>query len=120
MDYEQLYNDLLKKHKELEVENDKQKGVEESLENYKKINKCLRISMNILQKSLNSTNSILKTTKKTLSEEVKTLSLNKNKAIENEAKKLVSSVFSQNQLNLILKKKRECVGQEMRWPKLLH
>ncbi|KAF0715122.1 THAP-type domain-containing protein [Aphis craccivora] len=73
------------------VENDKRKGVEEFLENYKKINECLRTSMNILQISLNSTNSILKTPKKTLSEEVKTLSLNKNKAIENEAKKSVSS-----------------------------
>jgi len=75
MDYEQLYNDLLKKHIDFKVENDKLKGVDESLENYKKINECLRSSMNLLHKSLNSTNSILKTTKKTLSEEVKTLSL---------------------------------------------
>jgi hypothetical protein len=40
-----------------------------------------------------------------MSEEVKILYLNKNKSIENEARKLFSSVFSQNQLNLILKKK---------------
>lgn len=102
MDYEQLYNDLLRTHNELKVENDKQKdkilSLEEPLVDYKKINECLRTSMNILQKQLNSTNSLLKTTQKTMSEEVKILSQNKNKSVENEAKKLVSSVFSQNQL----------------------
>jgi len=53
MNYEQLYNDLLKKHNELKVENDKQKdkilSLEEPLVDYKKINECLRTSMNILQ-----------------------------------------------------------------------
>lgn len=82
MNYEQLYNDVLKKHNELKVENDKQKdkilSLEEPLINYKKINENLRTSMNTLQKQLNSTNSILKTTQKTMSEEVKILSLNKN------------------------------------------
>lgn len=108
LDYEKLYNDLLEKHNELKLENDKQKdnilSLEEPLENYKKNNECLRTS--ILQKNLNSTNSILKTSQKTMSEEVKILSLNKYKSIESEAKKLYSSVFSQNQLHLILKKKK--------------
>lgn len=96
MDYEQLYNDLLKKHYELKVENDKQKdkifSLEEPIENYKKINECLRNSMKKLQKNLNLTNSILKTTEK-MFEKVKILSSNKNKSIENEAKKLITSVF---------------------------
>lgn len=110
LDYEKLYNDLLEKHNELKLENDKHKdkilSLEEPLENYKKINECLRTSMNTLQKNLNSTNSILKASQKTMSEEVKILSQYKHKSIESEAKKLVSSVFSQNQLNLILKKKK--------------
>lgn len=106
MDYKQLYNDLLKKHNELKVENDKQKdkilSLKEPLVDYKKNNEFLRISMNIFQKQLNSTNSILKKTQKTMSEEVKILSQNKNKLIENEEKKLVSSVFSQNQPNIMV------------------
>lgn len=40
-----------------------------------------------------------------MSKEVKLLSLNKTRDIENEAKKLVSSIFSSNQLKFIMKKK---------------
>lgn len=86
LDYEKLYNDLLEKHNELKLENDKHKdkilSLEEPLENYKKINECLRTSMNTLQKNLISTNSILKASQKTMSEEVKILSLNKKKFLQ--------------------------------------
>jgi len=110
IDYEQSYNDLLKKHNELKAENYEQKLkislLEKPLENYKKINESLQTNMDILQKNLNSTNSVLKTTQKKMSEEIKILSLNKKKFIENQEKKLLSSVFSYNQLNPISKNKK--------------
>lgn len=40
-----------------------------------------------------------------MAKKVKMLSLNKSKRIENKVKKLLSSMFSPNQLNLIMKKK---------------
>lgn len=109
-DYKQLYYDLLKKHNDLIAENHKLESKlltpNQPIVNYEKINECLRTNINILGKKLNLTNSELKTTQKKLSAEVKNLSLFKTKSIENEAKKLVSPVFTQNQLNLILKKKK--------------
>lgn len=110
MNYKELYSDLLKKHNELKAEHGKQEAkiilLEECLVNNKRINKYLRTNMNILQKNLNSTNLVLKKTQRKVSEEIKIISLNKTKSIENEAKKLVSLVSSQNQLNLILKRKK--------------
>ncbi|KAL5246033.1 hypothetical protein ACI65C_013441 [Semiaphis heraclei] len=54
LDYEKLYNDLLEKHNELKLENDKHKdkilSLEEPLENYKKINECLRTRLSSLQR----------------------------------------------------------------------
>lgn len=48
----------------------------------------------------------MKATREKMAKEVELLSLKTSKSIDNEAKKLVSSIFSQNQLDLIMKKKK--------------
>lgn len=108
VDYKQLYYELLKKYNDLKAEHEKQETMllKQSEIDYEKINECLRTKINILQKQLDLTNTILKTTQKQMSEEIKILSQNKTNSINNESKEIVSSVFSQNRLNLMQKKKK--------------
>jgi len=55
---------------------------------------------------LKETNLLLKQTQKTTTKQIKLLSLNKSQTIENQAKKYLSSIFTANQLNLIMRKKK--------------
>jgi len=61
--------------------------------------------MKILEKNLSTTNKLLKENQKNM-KAIKIRSLDETKAVENQARKLVSSVLTQNQLDLILKKKK--------------
>lgn len=68
VNYEHLYNELLKKQNILKMKQTQQEAELLSLKkpavDYKKVNQCLRMKLNILKKELNLTNSMLKTTKK--------------------------------------------------------
>jgi len=102
-DYKKLYEELSQEHHRLKTEMNIIK--QNSDVNYKTINESLRFNMKILQKNLNTSNSILKLTQTNFSKQIKTLSITKNKAIELKAKKYLSTIFSPNQLDLIMKKK---------------
>jgi len=105
LDYEQLYNNLLQEHEALKTKFSEQNRLNQSEVDYKKINENLRFNMNILQKNLKITNTLLKENQKTM-KAIKIRSLDQTKTVENQARKLVSSVLTQNQLDLILKKKK--------------
>lgn len=112
MGYKKLYYELLKKHNNLKAEKDKLRDKLLKLSEIEHMNECLRININTLKKQLKSSNAILKSTQKEMSKKIKTLSLNKTISIQNEEKETLSSVFSQNQLDLLLKKKKH-----VRWTK---
>lgn len=103
IDYEKLYKDLLEKSNKQEKE---LLLLKKPAVDYKKINDCLRQNMIILQKNLNTSNSLLLKNQKNMKKELKLLSMNKIRAIKNEATKLVFPIFSKNQLDIILKKKK--------------
>lgn len=71
--------------------------------NYKDINESLRFNIN----NLRTTNLKLNGANKTMSKQIKTLSLTKTKTIEATARKYLLSIFSPNQLDIMLKKKKK-------------
>jgi len=99
----------LKNNNGLKTEHEKQEveilSLKQLVVNYQKINKCLRTNIKNVQNDLNLKNALLIKSEKQMAKKVKMLSLNKSKRIENKVKKLLSSMFSPNQLNLIMKKK---------------
>jgi len=105
LDYEQLYNSLLQEHEDLKTKFSELDQLNQPEVDYKRINENLRLNMNILQKNLNTTNTLLKENQKNM-KAIKIQSLDHTKTVENQARKLVSSVLTQNQLDLILKKKK--------------
>lgn len=68
---------------------------------------------------MNAVNLQLKKTEKSTEKQIKSISQYKTQAIETQAKKLLSSVFSKNQLDLIMKKKNVLIGLEKRYQKYL-
>lgn len=109
LDYEQLYNSLLQEHEALKTKFSEQNQLNQPEVDYKKINENVRFNMNILQKNLNTTNTLLKENQKNM-KAIKIQSLDHTKTVENKARKLVSSVLTQNQMDLILKK-----NKRVRW-----
>jgi len=103
-DYEMLYNKLLSENYILKSENNKLKA--ESNTDYKTVNESLRFNMQFLQNSLKKTNLLLKQIQNTTSKELKMISKTKKKTIETTAKQYLSSIFSSNQVDIIMKKKK--------------
>lgn len=99
-DYKQFYNIILKKHDVLKIEHEKQEtkllSLKQLVVDYQKINENLRTKIKNLQNDLNLKNSLLIKTEKQMS-----------KRIESEVEKLLSPKFSQNQINLLIKKKKK-------------
>lgn len=104
LDYEKLYNNLIQEHEALKTQFSEQNRLNQPEVDYKRINENLRFNMKILQKNF-TTNKLLKENQKNM-KAIKIQSLNQTKAVDNQARKLVSSVFTQNQLDLVLKKKK--------------
>lgn len=109
--YEKLYKELCKEHEMLKTENDTYKNALLSLNqpnvNYESVNESLRFNIKILQKNLRATNVMLKESQKKMSKDIQVLTKTKTKAIEGAAKKYLSTIFSTNQLDLIMKKKKK-------------
>ncbi|KAL4152818.1 hypothetical protein QTP88_000651 [Uroleucon formosanum] len=109
--YEIMYNELFKEHQNLKNENEKLKiellSFKPSSLNYKNINENLRHNIKILEKRLKTLNSVLTQTQKNMSNQIKSLTQNKTLAIENKAKSYLSAIFTPNQLNLLMKKKKQ-------------
>lgn len=105
LDYEQLYNNLIQEHEALKTKFSEQNRLNQPEVDYKRINENLRFNMKILEKNLSTTNKLLKENLKNM-KAIKIRSLDETKTVENQARKLVSSVLTQNQLDLILKKKK--------------
>lgn len=106
--YEQMYNELLKKYEVLQNESNinshkHEQSNKEPVIDYQKINQSLRSSKQHLQ----TANLLLTKSKKELTKEIKLLSKNKNRAVDVEAKKYLSTIFSKNQIDLIMKKKKK-------------
>jgi len=107
-DYEMLYNKLLSENYILKAENNKliEESLRQSNTDYKTINESLRFNMQFLQNNLKKTNFLLKQTQNKMSNELKVISQTKKKAIETTAKQYLSSIFSSNQVDIIMKKKK--------------
>jgi len=118
IDYECLYRNLLKYHEKLKTNLSLQENelisVKNSNESFIKINESLRSQLILLQKNINNLNILIKQNQKSSSRQIKQLSVNKTRNIEIQAKKYLSSVFSQNQLDLIMTKKKKYIGPEMK------
>lgn len=110
-DYKTLYYDLLKDHNKLKTDLSMQEkeliSVKNSNESFIKINESLRSQLKLLQKNINNLNILIKKNQKCSSNQIKQLSVNKTRTIEIQAKKYLSSVFSQNQLDLMMNKKKK-------------
>lgn len=110
IDYKYLYDELLKNHEKLKTQFTIQEkeilSFKESDATYKNINENLRSQIKDLQKNLNVANLQLKKIDKSTEKQIKFLSQNKTRTIDTQAKQLLSSVFSKNQLDLIMKKKK--------------
>lgn len=108
--YSVLYNELLRDHQQLKSDYEKMKDEMLSLKKsdliYQQINESLRFNIKILQKNINNLKLILNQTQKRMSKQIKILSQNKNHSIDNKAKAYISKIFSSNQLDLIMKKKK--------------
>ncbi|KAL4118928.1 hypothetical protein QTP88_011806 [Uroleucon formosanum] len=91
IDYKYLYRDLLKDHDKLKTE----------------INESLRSQLKQLQKNISNLNILVQKSQKSSSKQIKQLSVNKTRNIEIQARKYLSSAFSQNQLDLMMKKKKK-------------
>lgn len=98
-DYEHLYNKLLLEHEKLLT-------ITKSGVDYKKINENLRFQVRDLEKNLKVANLLLKNTEKNNARQIQLLSKNKTQDINIQARKYLSSIFSKNQLDLIMKKKQ--------------
>lgn len=110
IDYKYLYDELLKNHEKLKtqftIQEKKILSFKESDATYKNINENLRSQIKDLQKNLNVANLQLKKMDKSTEKQIKFLSQNKTRTIATQAKQLLSSVFTKNQLDLIMKKKK--------------
>lgn len=108
--YSVLYNELFRDHQQLKSDYEKMKDEMLSLNKsdliYQQINESLRFNIKILQKNINNLNLILNQSQKRMSKQIKILSQNKNHSIDNKAKAYLSTIFSSNQLDLIMKKKK--------------
>lgn len=111
IDYESLYKDLLKDHDKLKTDLSVQEKELISVKNsnyaFIKINESLRSQLILLQKNIKHLNILIKSNQKSSSKQIKQLSLKLTKNIEIQAKKYLSYVFSQNQIDLIMKKKKK-------------
>lgn len=109
--YKIMFDELYKKHQNLKSENEKLKIELLSYQNsdldYKKINENLRHGMKILQKRLKTLNSALTQSQKSSSKLITTLTQNKTTVIESKAKSYLSTIFTPNQLDLLMKKKKQ-------------
>lgn len=105
-----LYNELLRDHQQLKSDNEKLKDEILSMKKtdlvYQKSNESLRFNLKILQNNIKNLRLILNQTRKSMSKQIKILSQNKTRSIENKAKAYLSTMFSSNQLDLIMKKKK--------------
>ena len=81
-------------------------SVKNSNESLIKINESLRSQLKQLHKNISNLNILIKKSQKSSNKQIKQLSVNKTRNIEIQARKYLSSVFSQNQLDLIMKKKK--------------
>lgn len=110
IDYKYLYDELLKNHEKLKTQfTIREKEIlsfKESDATYKNINENLRSQIKDLQKNLNVANLQLKKMDKSTEKQIKFLSQNKTRTIATQVKQLLSSVFTKNQLDLIMKKKK--------------
>lgn len=106
-----MFDELYKNHQNLKSENEKLKIELLSYKNsdldYKKINENLRHGMKILQKRLKTLNSALTQSQKSSSKLITTLTQNKTTAIESKAKSYLLTIFTPNQLDLLMKKKKQ-------------
>lgn len=109
-DYEQLYNDLLKKHEILKNESSSQKhellSIKKTEVDYQKINESLRCSKEVLQSNFNKTKLLLTQTQKEMTKQIKLLSKNNSRTADAEVRKCLSTLFSKNQIDLVMKKKK--------------
>ncbi|KAL4135708.1 hypothetical protein QTP88_007303 [Uroleucon formosanum] len=107
-DYEKMYNELLKKYEVLQnktsISSQKHElSNKDSVIDYQSINQSLRSSKQNLQRA----NTLLIKNKKQLTKEIKLLSKNRSRAVDVEAKKYLKTLFSTNQIDLIMKKKKK-------------
>lgn len=98
-----MYDELLQEHKKVKKE---LSLLQEADVTNRSINANLRFQIKKMEKNLKDVNVQLKKTEKSTEKQIKSLSQYKTQTIETEAKKLLSSVFTKNQLDLILKKKK--------------
>lgn len=69
--------------------------------------------------NFNKTNLLLTQTKKEMTKQIKLLGKNYSRTADAEARKYLSTLFSENQIDLIMKKKRKCIGLVMIFKKHL-
>lgn len=119
-DYEDLYNKLLEKHRSLTNENENNKKEISLLKEeviklkhfddlYTKVNTALRTKAHILEQNLKTANLTLKTTQKKNFKQIKILTRNFSKNVEKTVKGYLSPIFTPNQMDLIIKKKKQVV-----------
>jgi sugar-specific transcriptional regulator TrmB len=111
INYECLYKNLLKDHNKLKTDLRMQENELISVKNLNntllKSNESLRSKISEIHKDVNLL-SIIMINQNSLIKEFKKSSVNLiTRSIENEAKKYLSTVFSQNQIDLIMKKKKK-------------
>lgn len=99
-EYEKLKTELNLQGKELS-------SIKENNKNYITINESLRSQIKQLQKNVIDSNILLKKTQNITTKQIKQLSENKSRTIEFQAKKYLSSIFTKNQLDLMMKKKKK-------------
>jgi len=97
-DYEHLYNKLLLEHKKLLT-------IKKSEVDYKKINENLWFQIRDLEKN-SSDKFTVKKYRKNNARQIQLLLKNKTRDIYIQARKYLSSIFSKNHLDMIMKKKQ--------------
>lgn len=106
-----MYRELLKDHEKLKtylcLQEDVLISVKNLNESYTKNNESLQSQLKILKKNVCGLNKLLKKNQTRSSKRIKQLSVMKTKAIETQAEKYLLGVFSQNQIDLMLKKKKK-------------
>ncbi|VVC27336.1 Zinc finger, C2CH-type,Transposase protein, partial [Cinara cedri] len=111
IDYKTLYYDILKEHNKLKTKFSLQEkeliSIKETCKSNISINESLQYQIKQLQKSVNDSNITLKQRQKTTTKQIKQLSEKKSRTIEIQAKKYLSTIFSKNQLDLMMKNKKQ-------------
>lgn len=119
-DYEDLYKKLLEQHRSLKKENEIKKKEISLLKDevlklkhfdnlYIKINTSLRTKLHVLEQNLKTTNLTLRKIQQKNSKEIKILTRNFTKNIEKKIKEYLSPFFTSNQMDLIMKKKKQVI-----------